>query len=106
MTCDYYTQIVLKILYKEYGIIKNICEFEERQPHYIWYDSDDENYDIDHNLPKKIVKNYGVKMLYYNTMWYCSKDIREHVEYLCSINNIDINNIISAEKYMTAWWCD
>jgi len=109
MGCDYYTQVVLEVIYLDGdGKQQTMIEYEERQSHYIW----DRSYDPDMEEPKstndleEAIKEYGKKILYENKTWKCTAHGRERVENLCASNKVPIDSIISASKYLSGWWRD
>ncbi len=107
MGCDYYTQVVLEVIYLDAdGKEQSVTKREERQPHYIWHKS----YDPDMEEPKykndldEAIKDYGVKILYENKIWKCTAHGRERVENICASNKVPIGSVICAKKYLDGWW--
>lgn len=104
MGCDYYTQVVLIVVYVDGdGNEQSLTEREEKQARYIWTSYDPDTEEPRNDLAENI-KDYGTKILYENKTWKCTAHGRERVENLCASNKVPIDSLVSASKCLSGWW--
>jgi hypothetical protein len=104
MGCDYYTQVVLTVVYLDAdGKQQSLQKREQRQPRYSCSSHDPDTDEPINDLEEEI-NNYGTKILYENKTWKCTAHGRERVENLCASNKVPIDSMISASKYLSGWW--
>jgi len=108
MGCDYYTQLVLRIIYKDAeGKAAQYDEVEERIPHYCFtdesYDPDFQNPNEQNELQERI-DEYGEKILYKDGTWNCTEYGKKHVLLICEEKSIPETSLVKAFKFMRGWW--
>jgi len=105
MGCDYYTQIITRICYRnDKGGECKYDDEEERVPHYIWAPTADPDFDEPCNPLDDAITQYGIRTLFADGKWLCQPAGKERILTICKEKNIKEESIVRVYKVMTGWW--